>query len=187
MHALLEFADDSGSEAGRAATVWNTSASREEIAQRSEDIERAVHEVALSSLDIDAAFVCVWGKTYRRVHRTQREYGTLAGNVPVMRTLYREVGMRTGPALDPVAQRAGVVDGSWLPRTARAMAHLLAQGTSREAHTTSEELLRLPYSRSSFERVGHEVGKEYLRRRRQIEPQLIRAFEIPVEALVRSA
>ena len=40
------------------------------------------------------------------------------------------------------------------------MAHLLAQGTSREAQATSEELLRLPYSRSSFERVGHEVGKE---------------------------
>jgi hypothetical protein len=141
-----------------------------------------VHEVALSGLDVDAAFVCVWGKTYRRVHRIQREYGTLAGNVPVMRTLYREVGVRSGPALDPVAQRAGVIDGSWLPRTARAMAHLLAQGTSREAHATSEELLRLPYSRSSFERVGHEVGKEYLRRRRQIEPQLIRAFEIPADA-----
>jgi len=41
------------------------------------------------------------------------------------------------------------------------MAHLLAQGTSREAHATSEELPRLPYSRSSFERGGHEVGKEY--------------------------
>ena len=79
-----------------------------------------MHEVALSSLDVDAPFVCVWGKTYRRVHRIQREYGTLAGNVSVMRTLYREVGTRNGPALDPVAQRAGVVDGSWLPRTARA-------------------------------------------------------------------
>ena len=54
-----------------------------------------------------------------------------------------------------------MIDGSWLQRTARAMAHLLAQGTSREAHATSEELPRLPYSRSSFERGGHEVGKEY--------------------------
>jgi len=64
----------------------------EEIAQRSADIERAVHEVALSGLDVDAPFVCVWGKTYRRVHRVQREYGTLPVNVPVMRTLYREIG-----------------------------------------------------------------------------------------------
>jgi hypothetical protein len=126
--------------------------------------------------------VRVWGKAYRRAHRIQHEYGTLAGNVSVIRTLYREVGTRSGPALDPVAQRAGVVDGSWLPRTARAMAHLIAQGTSREAHATSEELLRLPCSRSSFERVGHEVGKESLRRRRQIEPGLVEALEIPAEA-----
>lgn len=47
-----------------------------------------------------------------------------------------------------------------VPRTARAMAHLLAQGTLREALRTSEELRRLPYTRSSFERVGHAVGAD---------------------------
>jgi hypothetical protein len=81
--------------------------------------------------------------------------------------------------LDPVATRAGVVDGSWLPRTARAVAHLAAQVTSREACATSRELMRLPYSRCSIERVGHAVGAEYLKRREQVEPQLIAAYEIP--------
>ena len=180
VQSLLEFADEMWRRGKANGDGVEYERFEEDVAQRSAEIERAVHEVALSGLDVDAPFVCVWGKTYRRVHRIQREYGTLAGNVPVTRTLYREVGTRSGPALDPVAQRAGVIDGSWLPRTARAMAHLLAQGTSREAHATSEELLRLPYSRSSFERVGHEVGKQYIQRRRQIEPLLIRTLEIPV-------
>jgi hypothetical protein len=72
-----------------------------------------------------------------------------------------------------LAVRAGVVDGSWLPRTARASAHLVSQVTSREAEATGRELMRLPYSRSSIERVGHAVGAEYLSRREHMEPKLI--------------
>jgi hypothetical protein len=62
------------------------------------------------------------------------------------------------------------------------LAHLIAQVTSREAESTSGKLVRLPYSRSSFERVGHEVGKEYMQRRRTLEPRLIEALEVPTEA-----
>ena len=75
--------------------------------------------------------------------------------------------------------RAGVVDGSWLPRTARAIAHLMSQVTSREAEAMGRELMRLPYSRSSIERVGHAVGAEYLSRREQVEPKLIETCELP--------
>jgi hypothetical protein len=80
---------------------------------------------------------------------------------------------------DPIAVRAGVVDGSWLPRTARAMAHPMSQVTSREAEATGRELMRLPYSRSSIERVGHAVGAEYLSRREQVESKLIESCELP--------
>jgi hypothetical protein len=103
----------------------------------------------------------------------------MAGPVTVERTLYRELGQRQGPALDPIAMRAGVVDGSWLPRTARGIAHLVSQVTSREAEATGRELMRLPYSRSSIERVGHAVGAEYLSRREQVEPKLIETCELP--------
>jgi hypothetical protein len=102
--------------------------------------------------------------------------------VTVERTLYREQGQRNAPVLDPIATRAGVVDGSWLPRTARAVAHLVAQVTSRGACTTGRELMRLPYSRCSIERVAHAVGAEYLKRREQVEHQLIEALEIPDDA-----
>jgi len=35
--------------------------------------------------------------------------------------------------VDPVSLRAGVVEDGWLPRAARAMAHAVQQGPSREA------------------------------------------------------
>jgi hypothetical protein len=55
--------------------------------------------------------------------------------VRVIWTVYRKAE-RNGDTLDPVSVRAGVVVDGWLPHTARAMAHLLAQGTSREAEAT---------------------------------------------------
>ena len=88
----------------------------------------------------------------------------------------------THPCLIPVAVRVGAVDGRWLPRTARAIGHLIAQGTSREAAVTSRELCRLPYSRSTFERVGHAVGRQYLRRREPVENTLIERLRVPDEA-----
>jgi hypothetical protein len=109
------------------------------------------------------------------------DYHTLAGTVRVMGTVYRKAG-RNGDTLDPVSVRAGVVADGWLPHTARAMAHLLAQGTSREAEATGRALARLPYSRSSFERVGHDVGTLYRRAQARIEEVLIQDYAVPAEA-----
>ncbi|MFK7989041.1 MAG: ISKra4 family transposase [Sandaracinaceae bacterium] len=182
MNELLELADEEVRRAREGGDAVDYGAFEEAVAEQTAAVERAVHGVTLAALDIDAPFVKVWGKTYRRVHRAERTFGTLSGPVKVTRTLYRLVGQRRAASLDVVAQRAGVVDRRWLPGTARAMAHLLAQGTSREARSTSQELLRLPYSRCSFERVGHAVGAEYLSRRAQVEPKLIEAFEMPEES-----
>src|SRR5687768_3289373 len=66
-----------------------------------------------------------------------------------------------------------------LPETAQAIAHLMQQGTSREAAQTSRRLARLPYSRSSFERVGHEVGGLYAAEKTRIDDALIVALQIP--------
>jgi hypothetical protein len=181
LQAVLELADELY-QRGRGSGESVDYSEFEERAHATAEVERGVHHVALSGLDVDAPYIRVWGKYYRCVRRIARTYGSLAGPVTVERTLYREQGRRQAPVLDPVATRAGVVDGSWLPRTARAVAHL-AQVTSREACATSRELMRLPYSRCSIERVGHAVGAEYLKRREQVEPQLIEAYEIPEGAL----
>ena len=181
VRALFTMADEAYQQGRANGDAMDYAAFEECVSQASAELECAVHQTVLGSLDIDVPFVRVWGKSYRRVHRTERSYGTMAGSVPVTRTLYRELGKRNGPVLDPIAMRAGMVDASWLPRTARAMSYLLAQGTSREAMMTCDELQRLPYCRSSFERVGHAVGTEYLRRRESVESHLIERFELPEE------
>jgi hypothetical protein len=81
-----------------------------------------------------------------------------------------------------VSVRAGVVGAGWLPATARAMAHALQQGTSREAEQTAQQWERLPYSRSSFEDVGHTVGQLMTANHSRIEEQLIQQYQVPPEA-----
>jgi len=145
-------------------------------------LERAAHEPALGALDIDAPAVKIDGRTYRRALRSPGNYHTRSGSVLVPRTLYREAGNRKAPSVDLISMRAGVVADGWLPGTARQVAHMLQQGTSREAEATAGQLRVLPYSRSSFERVGHAVGRKYVERAPVIERDLIDDEDVPDDA-----
>ncbi|NOJ98438.1 ISKra4 family transposase [Corallococcus coralloides] len=81
--------------------------------------------------------------------------------------------------MDTLSVRAGCVADGWLPDAAVPMAYLLARGTSREAEATARQLGVLPYCRSSFERMGHEVGGLYGHQRPQVEAALAEALEAP--------
>lgn len=148
--------------------------------------ERAAHRAILQSLDIDVPAVTIGGVRYNRVGRCEAPYHTLAGSVSIERSLYRESGRRGGQpeakVVDAVSLRAGVVGDGWLPQTARVMAHEVQKGTSREAEATATEYGRLPYSRSSFERVAHLVGALAVADQQDIEDALIDAYEVPGEA-----
>lgn len=150
-----------------------------QVAECAARVERASHQLLLSHLDVDAPRVLIGGKEHVRVERTPATYYTMAGPVVVERTLYQAAKRRSGPTVDAVSLRAGVVEAGWLPQTAQAMAHLLQQGTSREAQATSERLCRLPYSRSSFERVGHAVGELYVGDHIRVEQALVEAYRVP--------
>jgi hypothetical protein len=52
-------------------------------------------------------------------------------------------------------------------------------GELARSRAPGRELMRLPYSRSSIERVGHAVSAEYLSRREQVERKLIETCELP--------
>jgi hypothetical protein len=142
-------------------------------------IEREAHGVTLAALDVDAAHVKIGGALHARVGRHETTFMTQVGGVSVTRSLYRKTGERNGRVVDPVAMRAGCVAGEWLPGAAQQMAFLLQQGTAREAEQTAKQLGRLPYSRCSFDRVGHAVGARYLDQHESIEQRLIEAFELP--------
>lgn len=152
------------------------------VEQSAAELEQQTLRRLLQALDVDAPQVVIHGKTYTRVGRYEAPYETKAGPVRVLRSVYRQAGERTAKTVDPVSLRAGVVEDGWLPGTARAMAFLLQQGTSREAEKTARELGRLPYSRSSFERVGHAVGALYEVLHAPVEDTLIEAYEVPAEA-----
>lgn len=152
-----------------------------EVGERTAAVERAAHASILAALDVDAPAVVIDGRVHTRVHQgVEGRYYTLAGDVVVPRSLYR--AERNGPVVDAISVRIGAVEGVWLPETATAMAHLLQQGPSREAEETARRLGRLPYSRSSFERVGHAVGQLVAAKKTDIEDALIVALEIPAKA-----
>jgi hypothetical protein len=153
-----------------------------QIAAKVAQVECAAVGAVLASLDATSECVKFDGKLWRTLGLSEKTYFTQAGPTTVLRALYRQVGVHNGPTIDVVALRAGVLGDGWLPGTAKAMAHLLQQGTPREAETTSKRMNRLPYSRSSIERIGHAVGELYVERRLDIEEELADDLAVPREA-----
>jgi hypothetical protein len=168
-----------GAGAGKAVDYAAIESSVGEAAAR---IERAGHQAVLQSLDIDRPNVVIGEARFARVGRCEATYYTLAGPVVVERSLYREIGQRNAKVVDPVSLRAGVVEDGWHPRTASAMAHQVQLVTSREAEGSARRLGRLPYSRSSFERVAHAVGALYVPAHGDIEDALLEQYAVPPEA-----
>jgi hypothetical protein len=119
------------------------------LMERTAALELALHRAALAALDLDVERVLINDRGHVRVGRYPGEYGMQAGPVVVERSLYRPLGERNAPTVDLVTLRAGAISDGWLPGTARAMAHLLQQGTSREAQQTAQRLGRLPKPRSA--------------------------------------
>jgi hypothetical protein len=144
-------------------------------------IALALKRRSLQGLEIECDRILVDGEPHAKVGRYQATYYTREGPVEVTRSLFRKCGVRNGPTVDPVSLRTGAIDG-WLPKTAKAAAFLMQQGTSREAEAAARELGILPYSRSSFERVGHDVGQRYSVVRYDVEDALIRGYKVPSEA-----
>lgn len=152
------------------------------LAQAAGRVEAEALGVVLASLDVDAPFIRVQGRRYRRLGPEPKTYKTLAGEVTIVRNLYRAADQRNGPTIDPISERVGMVGDGWLPATAKAMAHGLSMSTSREAASHAAQTGRLPYSRSSFERVGHLVGEAYCARNLEIEEILASQFRVPEAA-----
>ena len=154
-----------------------------ELREALNGLEVSSHEAMLTELDVNWREIVVEGKRYRKIGPSTGNYFSSAGTVKVTRNLYRERGVRNGPTVDAISLRAGVLRDGWLPGTARQMAHLLQLGTSRDAEATAHELGRLPYSRSSFERIGHAVGELLVAAAVDVEEALIAEFDVPPEAV----
>jgi len=105
----------------------------ESVAAAAARLECAMLAEVLRQLDVDAERVVIGGKEHVRVGRYPMTYNGMPGSVSIERSIFRLVAERNGKTVDPIALRAGLVGGAWLPAAARAMAQRLAIGTSREA------------------------------------------------------
>lgn len=152
-----------------------------EIDKVTSGIALALKRRSLQALDIDAGRILVDGEPHVRVGRHEDTYFTREGAVALTRSIFRKCGVRNGSTVDAVSLRVGAVDG-WLPDAAKAAVFLMQQGTSREAEASARALGVLPYSRSSFERVGHAVGERFWVVRADVEDALINDYEIPKTA-----
>lgn len=183
--SLESFVETVKMEVARARTggTVDYAAFERRVAEKSAEIERAGHRIALEALAVNAPRVTINKVPHNRVlEDSETSFMSLAGPVRVKRSLYRPAGERNAPTVDLVALRTGAIDGIWLPATAREMAFEVQQRTSREAETSGKRLGRLPYSHASFEQVAHTIGEAYVGQHRQIEQALIEVFEIPEES-----
>jgi hypothetical protein len=146
------------------------------------ELERETIRRLLQRLDVDAPQVRIRGRLHTQVGRYEAPYNTKAGAVTVLRSIYRDDAVRNERTVDAVSLRAGVIGDGWLPQTAAAIAFAVQQQPSREAQAVAQKLGRLPYSRSSFERVAHLVGEMYEIRSDEVEDALVAAYEIPTDA-----
>lgn len=146
------------------------------------EVERKSHEIALQSLEIDEPELVIDGVLHARVLHTMGTFKTMAGPATVKHARYRPVGVRNAETVDVVSLRTGCVGDGWLPATAKAIAHAVQQAPSRDAQKNSQQLFRLPYSRSAFEDVAHAVGEQVIERRLDVEEQLIRRVQVPTAA-----
>jgi hypothetical protein len=150
-----------------------------EFAEHAAAIETAAHDCTLDAMAIESKRIEVHGGSYTSVGGGVGTYRTMAGPVEKWRPIFRRDGERNGKTVDVISLRTGAVGDGWLPGTAKAMAHCLQLGTSREAVKSARQLGRLPYSRASFERLPHLVGELWLKHHADIEDELIREFVIP--------
>ena len=169
-------------ERGRTGGPVDYAAFQRRMVQKLGAVERRADEAALAALDVDLPKVLINKVLHTQVLRSETSFMGLAGAAQVTRSLYRPAGERNAPVVDPVALRAGAIEGVGLPATAREMAFEIQQRTSREAEASGRRLGRLHYSHASFERVAHAVGEMYVGQHEHIEHMLIEAFEVPDDA-----
>jgi len=179
VRALVELVEKLSHPASRSREFAGVEA---QVATAAARVECAALGEVLRSLDATTERVAYDGATWKSLGAGEKTYFTAAGPVTISRKLFRKEGEHNGPTLDVVGARAGIVGDGWLPGAATAMAHMLQQGTAREAETTASRMGRMPYSRSSFERIGHAVGELYVEHRLDIEGELVEDLVVPKAA-----
>ena len=134
--------------------------------------------------DPTSPVIHVDGQKYQRLKETTRPVFTPFGSGSVKRSLYRKVGVRNGPTIDPVTLRCGLVKRA-TPRAGSLYSAFIASVPSREASKLLQQL-KIQTSRSSLDRIAQAFGERFEDHREELDTVLIEDFVIPEEAVAVS-
>lgn len=166
--------------AGKSVATGATFAEQEVAALAvANEAVRRVLQIELQQLaDGFGERVRVDGVLYARHEEGTVSYHSLCGDLPVKRWTYREVGVRNGPTVVPLALSAGLVE-----RLTPALAQSVAAGFAKDDLRSHEENLRLahrlPPSRTTMERAAKRVAETAQQHQKRIEADVRRAESLP--------
>jgi hypothetical protein len=147
------------------------------------EAERGVMAEKLAQYDVDVPKLVIDGVTYRRVLRAQSGYTCAAGEVQVMRSLYRH---EAEPAIVPLDRNAGIVEGHWTPWAARQMVMMTSLLPPQSGERVFAELGLMRPSKSSLDRLPKAMNAVWEADREHFE-QHVRAQETLPEGTVTVA
>ena len=111
--------------------------------------ERACMKKLLETFDWDYPAFQSGNETYRKVSRNKKRYMTLAGEVELERTLYRN--QRNGPTYCPLELNTGIIEGFWTPKAAKQTIHMVSLLTPVECENLFVEFGLMQPSKSSID------------------------------------
>lgn len=146
------------------------------------ELERSILAEELARADVDQEQVWIEGVPHRRVLRAEETYMTAAGEVRVMRTLYKD---RTDPdaqSLCPMELRAGILEGFWSPVAAEQSLWVVAQMTPQMGQELFGRIGNMTPSKASLDRLPKRVAERWEDNRVELEGELRETMTVPREA-----
>jgi hypothetical protein len=138
----------------------------------------------LAQFDVDVPKLVLDGTTYRRVLRAESTYTCAAGEVQVMRSLYRH---EAEPATVPMELNAGIVEGHWTPWAARQMVVMTSLLPPQAGEKVFAELGMMVPSKSSLDRLPKAMNAVWEADRETFEQQLREEETLPEGTVTAAA
>ncbi|MCA9830995.1 MAG: hypothetical protein KC495_11040 [Dehalococcoidia bacterium] len=154
-----------------------------ELHERVQAFERGLIAEAMACADIDTEAITVDGTVYRKVVRAEETYMSAAGEVSVMRTLYKDRTNEAERAIVPMELRLGVVEGFWTPEAAKQAAWVVSQMTPKLGEELFVRMGHMRPSKSSLDRLPKALSDRWEDERLRFEQTLRETEVVPANAV----
>jgi hypothetical protein len=151
--------------------------------ERLQAYERDLIAEEMALADIDTEAIAVEGTVYRKVVRCEETYMTAAGDVRVLRTLYKDRTDEAGRAIVPMELRLGVAEGFWTPEAGKQAVWVVAQMTPKLGEELFARMGNMAPSKSSLDRLPKALSARWEDERLRFERTLREAELVPASAV----